>query len=309
MLPVNLTVTKVHHLAGHEAPVYALEISGDENYFFSGGGDRYVTRWDLQNRQQPEAVIRAQSTVYSLCYINPGKLLVIGESTGALHIVDLKSKAEIKNIALHTGGVFDIKYSPKNNYFITASGDGTFAAWNAETFQLFARQKLCDVKVRSVDFNKDETLAAFACGDGIIALHEAKSLKEVMRIDAHELSTHCLKFHPNGKYLMSGGRDAHMRTWNSSENFQLVSEIPAHNYAIYKIAFSPDGKVFATASRDKTIKLWNAEDTSILLRLDKEKLSGHVNSVNTLLWTQNNFLISGSDDRSVIVWKVGEKNF
>ncbi|HLG33418.1 MAG TPA: WD40 repeat domain-containing protein [Bacteroidia bacterium] len=309
MSPEKLSVEKLHPLTGHQGAVYALEHSEESNCFFSGGGDRYVTRWDIMNRQQPEAIIMAQSTVYSLCFIAQKNLLVIGELTGASHVIDLKSKNEIKNITLHKAGVFDIKYSPNNNFFLTTSGDGTFAAWDADTFQLIIQQKLCDAKVRSVDFNKEETLIAFACGDGTISLYDSKSLKEFQRLDAHELSTNCVKFHPDGKHLLSGGRDAHLRIWKSAENFQMLTEIPAHNYAIYKIVFSPDGNFFATASRDKTVKLWNADDASILLRLDKEKFSGHLNSVNTLLWTENNFLISGSDDRSIIVWRVGEKNF
>ena len=200
--------------------------------------------------------------------------------------------------------MFDIKYSSKNNFVITASADGSFAAWDANTFQLITHQPLCNAKVRSIALNNEETLLAFACGDGTIALYDSKSLKESQRLDAHELSTNCLCFHPDGKYLLSGGRDAFLRVWDISENFKMINEIPAHNYAIYKIAFNNSENIFATASRDKTIKLWTADDASILLRLDKEKFNGHLNSVNTVMWIENNFLISGSDDRSIIVWKV-----
>jgi hypothetical protein len=41
----------------------------------------------------------------------------------------------------------------------------------------------------------------------------------------------------------------------------------------------------------------------VLTRLDNEKSGGHLNSVNALLW-KNDYLISGSDDRSIIVWEV-----
>jgi WD40 repeat protein len=115
-----------------------------------------------------------------------------------------------------------------------------------------------------------------------------------------------LSFHPAGKYLLSGGRDARLRIWNIENNFELEKEIPAHNYAIYKIMFNSSGSLLATASRDKTAKVWDASDASFLFRLDKENFKGHLNSVNTLLWLNEDTLISGSDDRSIVVWKISK---
>jgi len=112
-------------------------------------------------------------------------------------------------------------------------------------------------------------------------------------------------WHPEGKYLLSGGRDAHLKVWDARNNFELITDIPAHNFAIYHIAFSPDEKLFATASRDKSMKIWDAENFSLLVRCGKDGQEGHKNSVNRLLWNENG-LVSGADDRSMIVWQVGE---
>jgi len=71
--------------------------------------------------------------------------------------------------------------------------------------------------------------------------------------------------------------------------------------------FSPDGKLVATGSRDKTIKIWNAQNFGLLKVIDTQRNGGHINSVNTLLWSSfNNWLISGSDDRSIIIWDVSQ---
>ena len=97
----NYTIHKLHHFTGHQGPIYALETSGEKNFFFSGSSDNYVTRWDASGNTQPEAVIRAQATVYSLCFVKEKNFLVIGESSGTFHVIDLNSKKEIHNIVFH----------------------------------------------------------------------------------------------------------------------------------------------------------------------------------------------------------------
>jgi WD40 repeat protein len=129
-------------------------------------------------------------------------------------------------------------------------------------------------------------------------------LEEKIIYSAHTLSANIVRYSPDGKFLLSGGRDAHLNIWDT-KNYSQVKSIPAHNYAIYDIAFSPDAKLFATASRDKTIKIWDADMFEILARISKENYEGHVNSVNKLFWSDyNNYLVSSGDDRAVMVWEI-----
>jgi WD40 repeat protein len=302
----NFTVQKLHHFTGHQGAVYALEASPEKDFFFSGSGDSYVTRWNADGKVNPEAVIRAQATVYSLCLMREKNLLAIGESSGTLHVVDLNSKKEIHNIVFHTAGIYDIKFSQRYQRLFTAAGDGSMGVWDEEGFKLLFSKKLCEQKVRAVAVSDKHSLAAFACGDGTIAVYNADSLAEVIRFSAHELSANSIAFHPGGKHLLTGGRDAFLRIWNIENNFELEKEIPAHNYAIYKIMFNTSGTLFATASRDKTAKVWDAADAAFLFRLDKENFSGHLNSVNSVLWLNDDTLISASDDRSIIIWKIAK---
>ena len=301
------SIRKLAHLTAHKGAVYALEASADKNFFFSGSGDAYVTRWDSAGHANPEAVIRAQATVYSLCFIAEKNLLVVGESSGAFHVIDLNSKKEIRNIVFHKAGIYGIQYSQRYHRFFTAAGDGTIGAWDVDSFKLLFNKKLCEQKVRGVSVSDKHSLVAFACGDGSIAVYNSDSLGELIRFNSHDLSANCVCFHQNGKLLLSGGRDAHLRVWDIENNFELVKEVPAHNYAIYKIMFNESGELFATASRDKTAKIWQADPVSFLARIDKEKHDGHLNSVNTVLWLNNSTLASAGDDRSIAIWEIIEK--
>src|SRR5690606_5922586 len=111
--------------------------------------------------------------------------------------------------------------------------------------------------------------------------------------EAHGNSVFSLCLSPDGKYLLSGSRDAHLKVWDAENKFYLLHTIPAHLFTVNHIAFHPDGKLFASAGRDKHIKIWDAQSFQLLKVIDKEKFQGHVNSVNRLLWLKNsNYLVS-----------------
>ncbi|MFM7217112.1 MAG: WD40 repeat domain-containing protein, partial [Bacteroidota bacterium] len=119
---------------------------------------------------------------------------------------------------------------------------------------------------------------------------------------AHATSVNAITYDPAGHRILSGGRDAHLNSWDSVTG-SLIRSIPAHNYAIYSIVFSPDRRTVATGSRDKTVKLWDAESLDIRLRIDRENFDGHRNSVNKLVWLEHaDRIVSTGDDRAVMVW-------
>jgi WD40 repeat protein len=286
-------------LTGHEAPVYALE-SGPGQSIVSGGGDRVITRWSTDTLQ-PSALAQVQATVYSLRYLDSPGLLLAGTSTGILYVIDLAGGSP-RALQLHRQGIFDIVASKSHSLLFTAGGDGILSAWNLDDFSPVKSLQLCQGKVRSIALRPDGRSLAVACGDGTIAIVSLPGL-EYRQFSAHTLSCNAVAWHPEEDYLVSGGRDAHIRQWHPGD-FSLQLEIPAHNYAVYDFSFSPGNRYLASASRDKTIKLWDAATLGFLARLDKDKSGGHVNSVNQVLWGSDGRLVSGGDDRSVLIWAI-----
>ena len=122
---------------------------------------------------------------------------------------------------------------------------------------------------------------------------------------AHGNSVFTVAYTPDERYLISGGRDAMMRVWDLGRNGASVSTQPAHWFTINHIAFSPDGLYFATASRDKTVKIWSTEGFHLVKVIDVLRYGAHINSVNRLLWLPD-CLVSASNDRSMMLWRVTE---
>lgn len=288
---------KTNTYRGHEGAIYTLESYENGKSFFSGGGDKVVTIWQIESGI-PTGIVKTNSVIYCIRRFADKDLLVVGVSGGGFHVIDLLQKKELRYIIHHVNGVFDIAYLPEKNKMVTAGADGSIGIWSADNFQLLQSIDLCKGKIRALALNNDKSLMAVACGDGNIRIFSTDNFTLVKDFSAHKESANAVVFHPEKNELISGGKDAHLRIWDLND-YHLIKEIPAHNYAIYSICFSPDLTMMATASRDKTVKLWNANDYSISQRLDLQSTNSHVHSVNKVIWPTQNFLLSAGDDRTI----------
>lgn len=301
---MQITINKISTLTGHNGSVYCLDKGISESTFFSGSSDRFIAMWNLETLQNEKFAAKFPAIIYAICHIPEKQLLIAGTSAGAIHILDLHKKEEIKILQHHTAPVFDIKYSLKTNCFYSGAADGNFAVCSLESLSLIKVKKLCEGKVRSINFNYYSSEIAVASADCYIRIFDLVTLEEKHLFSAHSLSANIVKYSPDGNLILSGGRDAHLKIWDS-KSYMLIKDIPAHNFAVYDIAFSPDAKLFATASRDKTLKIWDANTFEIIVRLNKENYEGHANSVNKVLWSRyKNYLISTGDDRAIMIWDI-----
>ncbi|MBA3900591.1 MAG: WD40 repeat domain-containing protein [Bacteroidetes bacterium] len=304
---MEIEVIKKGELTGHNGSIYALSAGFLPNTFLSGSSDRFVAEWNMELMQQTKLAIQLEQPVYSICHVKDPNvaegLLLIGNGKGGIHIINLQEKKEVKLLQIHAAPVFDLKYSEINNCVYSASSDGNIARIDLKNFNT-SLKNICNQKVRQIALNKEENTLAIAAGDCSVRILDAISMEELHQFGAHAQSANSVAFHPSGDYLISGGKDAHFNIWNIKDKYKLVKSVPAHNYAVYGIAFNPQGTLMATASRDKTIKIWDAENFKMLKRIDRKQLSGHIHSVNRIIWHENGLLISGGDDKKIMVWEV-----
>lgn len=301
---MNIDVKHIATLAGHSGCIYAMDKGISESTIFTGGSDLIIALWSLDTLKTEKFAASLPAAVYTICHIPEKNILLAGTTTGSVHIIDLEKNQEIKILQHHTAPIFDIKYSLKTNCFYTAGGDGNFAVCSLDTLSLIKIKKLSEQKVRNIDFNYVTSEIAVALGDCTILVFDLYTLEVKTDFIAHQLAANVVRYSPDGKFLLTGGRDAHLNIWQT-DNYELIKSIPAHNWAIYDIVFNPDTTLFATASRDKTIKIWDAKTYQLLHRITKENNEAHTHSVNKLLWsTYNNYLVSVGDDKVVMVREI-----
>jgi WD40 repeat protein len=84
--------------------------------------------------------------------------------------------------------------------------------------------------------------------------------KKRWQCPGHKLGVTALQFHPDGKHLLSAGRDTTVRIWNAADG-KLVKTLGQSrggqfNDWLYDMALSPDGKWLATADMGGFVHVW-----------------------------------------------------
>lgn len=286
----------------HQAAVYALEQGTTSETFFSAGSDRKVILWNIATDEH-KVIAQIPAMIVSLCYLPESNTLLVGQTGGGIHVLDLAAKKELKLLAAHKAYVFDIKYNASSNQFYVASGDGSISIWNAQNFELIHQVKLTEEKIRQLTFSIKRNELAVGCGDGKVVLIDLAdySIKQTLE---NESGVNSLLYINNDQHLLVGLKEAHLVEWDLMM-YQKVSGFPAHNWAIYSLKQFENSPFVISASRDKTIKVWDVATLKPLQRIQRPKSNGHTHSVNALLpLADSNYLISTGDDRRVKVWKV-----
>jgi WD40 repeat protein len=302
----KIIVKKLNTFSGHQDSIYTLEKSNSDHTFFSGAGDGMVVEWDLLQPDQGKLVAKVEASIYALKYLPEINLMAVGHNYQGVHFIDMVSKKEIGSLKCTEAAIFD--FAIFNDYILAATAKGELLIIDPLRHTLVDKIKIADQSLRVMAVNIFSGDIAIGSSDHHIYIIDGKKgqLKQVLK--GHTNSVFTLTYSPDGSYLLSGSRDAHLKIWKVDSNYSLHQDIVAHMYAINHITYSPDRKYFATASMDKSIKVWDADDFRLVKVIDKARHAGHGTSVNKLLWSSyDNVLISGSDDRSISVWDLDFK--
>lgn len=93
-------------------------------------------------------------------------------------------------------------------------------------------------------------------GDAI-TVWNAQTGERIAELEAHVGDVFDAQFSPDGKRIMTCGRDEQIRIWDADSLKPLIS-LSGHTEYIWSIAFDPTGRRMISGSGDKTIRIWDS---------------------------------------------------
>jgi WD40 repeat protein len=283
---------------GHIAAIYALAADPQNPAIFTGDGAGHLVRWWTDT---PDGMLIAQgeSPWYTCAFLPEEALIVAGNLAGQLWWIDPVQLAVTHRTDAHPKGVYFC--SPFTGGMLSGGADGVLHIWQGTEKQ--ASAKLSHAALRGIATSADGATIAIAASDSNIYLLDNQSFGVIKVLAAaHVPSVFTVCFSACGRFLFSGGRDAHLCIWDVQNDYQLLHRIPAHYYTINDICLDPTANRFYTASRDRTIKCWDANTFELLSVFDAAKYSVHTASVNRVVCVGQK-VWSVSDDKRLVGWE------
>lgn len=288
-------------IGGHKDCIYTAVAGEKTGVFYSGAGDGMVARWDLTAPENGHLAAQLDNSVYALCFIEEAGLLVVGHNYDGIHFIDCTGKKEKASLKLTSEAIFDIQYYKKLLFVATGSGEVVVVDW--PVVKVLRRIRVSDKSARAMAVTPVDRHLAVGYSDNTVRIFDLQNLDLQHTIDSHTNSVFAVRYSPDFRYLLTAGRDAHLKVWDVERGYAAHDSIVAHMYAINHISYSPSGRHFVTCSMDKSIKVWDAATFQLLKVIDRARHAGHGTSVNKVLWTDfSNQLVSVSDDRHISVW-------
>ena len=300
----SLSVSFINKFSGHRDGIYSLAQGGTNKIFYSTGGDGMIAQWDLNAGTDGQLICKLDSPVYSICYLKESDKLILGSSKGNLFVVDLREKKEEKNLIAHAQSVFDILHVPARKLIITSGFDGTLIFWESTSYKIFSRLNLSGKSARCMSLHPNGKHLAVGFSDHSIRIINLDNFQTIATLKEHTNSVFSVVYSPDGRFLLSGGRDVTLKIWDVENSYELVKTITAHLLHINSIVYNFGGSLIATGSMDKSIKIWDALNFNLLKVIEKSKMEMHTSSVNKLLWMDDSTLISASDDKTLMAFKI-----
>jgi WD40 repeat protein len=206
--PLLLGATPDFRTAAAALPYVAVTKNGQEGRWDS------IRILDVPTGKELAKLPLKPDGIFTALAISPGGQQVAVGSLRDVEVWDVR--AQTKRLFDCPGGVSQLAYSPGGG-FLAVGGVGFLRLVDGRTFSTLAEYALpsgINNRRTALVFSGDDRWIAAGSDNGIIAVFDSKTLKEVARLEGHSGEIRSLSFSADRRLLLSAATDGTVRLWD-----------------------------------------------------------------------------------------------
>jgi WD40 repeat protein len=204
-------------------------------------------------------VLGRDDCIYATILYPDGTRIVSGHYDGTIRVWDSVTGDKLKEFRAHDRELWSMAVCLDGRRFVSCSWDKTIKVWDTKTFEA----------IRTIRTPEDELIwcaavspdgkliASSAAGKRVLRIWDVQTGLEAMTLGHHKSDVQCIVFSPDGKRIISGGREGDIKVWDATAGKELMT-LHADPDVVACIAVNSDGSQIASSGvTDRVIKLWD----------------------------------------------------
>ncbi|MBX7222010.1 MAG: serine/threonine protein kinase [Blastocatellia bacterium] len=283
---------------GRMFPLRKAAFSPDGTKAVFSCADDVIRLWDVETGQEIRR-FAGHPQVSSLALSADGKHLLSGSRVAGLRLWEVDSEKEPVQLKTQSDSVANLVFSPDSRLAVSIGSSGDLHLWDLATLVQIHGFKAEPPSYDSLSVSVSTDGRRVVGGDSG-TLHRTIEFEKprTRLLDAEaSMGNKGVVFSPNGKMVLSSGKDTTVRLWNTEKGYEIRRFVGHGNY-VTSVAFSPDGKRALSASDDKTIRLWDIEAGKELACF-----TGHKDKISTVMFLGDpRYALSSGHDGTIRLW-------
>lgn len=244
--------------------------------------------------------------INDIAYAPNGTQLAVATSIG-VWLYDTSTDTELNLLSEGPDYVQTIAFSPDGSILATGGylPSPPIRLWDADTGKLLGTLKGSE-DVVTLAFSPDGTMLASSgeWPDYPIRLWDVATRQPRDTRFDNTGSPYAISFSPDGKTLVSGGRDNTVRLWDVQTG-ELKNRLKGHRDDVNAVIFSQDGEMFASGSDDGTVRLWNVRTGETVATLKGN--TKFPEEIRDLAFSPNGTTLASATTDEIWLWDIDTK--
>jgi WD40 repeat protein len=255
----------IRNCGQHLDHVTCVALSPDGKRAISGGFDKIVRCWDIEDGKELWRSSNHEQVVWTVALSPDGRRAISGSQDQTLELWNIETgKEACPTMNGHFGVISSVAFLPDGKRALSGCWDKTVRLWDLETGKEVG-QLAVGAPVLSVALTKEGHHALLGSNDGKLRYWDLRAKKELRAFAGPAGMVEGLALAGGGHQAVVAGEDGGVHVYDLDAGKEIKT-LKGHGAKVDCVALSPDGSRVLSCGEDETLRLWDLASRRELFR-------------------------------------------